>query len=349
MSLNEELLENPLGFAKKYCILGDDKAKHVQAKDQRSVDGYKFSKMQGLEKISYLNCTKVDLAAELNSGQVLADKAKAEGKIMKNEGAETVFVTAQAQAAGLVPAWFLPWDPRGGMVKLSIPSMSGFSTTWKANDASSYWERDKKHVDEYPRFFLTAAINGCSVFVTGNEREPTVFHGGKGGSVEGDAVEVWRNMLAEVDKPKPPKENMFFREEPKERIAVGEANKSQYVNEPGVKDNDGYNTTGTTNQFQRALNNALKKSPIKIRSVRPWGAVFGICDEFGYWKFYLQENATIRYDVVEKIALGPLTKAPKPFSISRPMLVRQIFPDQGGTAIMRNEFTILPLPVRNLG
>lgn len=346
MSLNQELMDDPLEFAKKYCILGDDKGR-ASAIDQRSIDGYIFSKMKGLEKISYLDCKKIDLGAELHSTQELADKAKAEGKSMKNEGAETVFITGHPPAEGLVPAWFLPWDERGGMVKLSIPSLAKFEVgNWNAN-ASPYLPRSVKKIDEYPRFFLTSAINGCSVFVTGNEREPTVFHGGKGSGVEGDAIQVWRDMLKEVDKPKPPKENMFFRAEPKVRLPVGEVNKSHYVKEPGVKDKDGFNTTTTTNQFEAALNSALRKGPIKVRMIRPWGAVFGICDEFGYWKFYLQENATIRYDVVEKIALGPLTKKPKPFSVSRPMVVRQIFPNHGGAAVMKNDFTILPLPVKN--
>jgi hypothetical protein len=48
--------------------------------------------------------------------------------------------------------------------------------------------------------------------------------------------------LQKIDKPKPPKENIFFRAEPKERLPVGEANKTHYVKEPGVVDKDGYAT-----------------------------------------------------------------------------------------------------------
>jgi hypothetical protein len=347
MSLNQILMDDPVEFAKNYSILGNDKSL-AKAKDQAQLDGYFHSKMKGLEKISYLNCTKVDLAAELHSSSELSAKAREAGQLIKNEGAEAVFITPHAPAEGLVPAWFLPWDERGGMVQLSIPSLAKFeSGGWKANDASTYFRRDEKKIKEYPRFFLTAAINGCSVFVSGNQREPTVFHGGKGTDVEGDAVQVWRDMLQKIDKPKPPKENIYFKAQPKERLPVGEANKTHYVKEPGVRDKDGYATTTTSNNFEAALKSEFKNGSIKIRSIRPWGAVFGVCDQFGYWKFYLQQNATIRYDVVEKIALGPLTKAPKPFSVSRPMVVRQIFPDNGGAAIMKNEFTILPLPRKN--
>lgn len=341
MSLNEELMRDPLEFAKTYCILGNDHAL-IAPKDQREVAGYIYSKMTGMTKISYLDCRKVDLAAELNS-----QNAVPEGKVMKNEGAETIFIAPCPPAAGLVPAWFLPWDERGGMVQLSIPSAAKFRLGhWKANRVSEYY-RDWKKVEEYPKFFLTAAINGCSVFVSGNEREPTVFHGGKGAGVDGDAIQVWRDMHQNIDKPKPPKENIFFRAEPKKRLPVAEVNKSMYVKDGVSKDKGGNNTTATANRFEDALNRAVKGGPIKIREIRPWGAVFGICDEFGSWKFYLQENATIRYDVVEKIALGPLTKKPKPFSVSRPMVVRQIFPDHGGSAIMQNQFSIMELPRRN--
>ncbi len=38
MSLNQELMDNPVGFAKKYCILGGDKAL-TSAVDQRTITG----------------------------------------------------------------------------------------------------------------------------------------------------------------------------------------------------------------------------------------------------------------------------------------------------------------------
>jgi hypothetical protein len=105
----------------------------------------------------------------------------------------------------------------------------------------------------------------------------------------------------------------------------------------GTKTGKGYNTTATANRFEAVLNRHYEKSDIQIIEVRPWGAFFGTCDEFGAWTFYLQENATIRYDVIEKKFMKKTKR--RPFSVSRPMTVRQIFPGGGGVATMTSHFS----------
>lgn len=54
-----------------------------------------------------------------------------------------------------------------------------------------------------------------------------------------------------------------------------------------------------------SLNDDLRSDPLTFaqkHEVRPWGAFFGVCDDGGDWTFYLQENATITYDLFEKPA-----------------------------------------------
>jgi hypothetical protein len=319
VTFNEALKADPLKFASKYSLKGDDDARR-SAQRQGLVDGYVYSKMTGLAKISYLDCRRAEKAMELLAGTA----PKEERDQAQNEGADTIVVTTHDPGAGLVPAWFMPWNSAGGTVSLSIPSKVKFDLGfWQANAHYGGSSGKGKIVEEYPTFFLTAAINGCSVFVTGASTEPKIFHSGSGGTVEGDAVQVWRDMVLNITGKSPAEMDM------------AEVNKTKYVKD-GTKSSQGANTTRMANRFEDVLNRYYEKGPVQIKEVRPWGAVFGVCDEFGSWTFYLQENATIRYDVVEK-KLMKKTKR-HPFSVSRPMTVRRIFPGGGGAATMRSDF-----------
>ena len=324
MSLNKELMADPLAFARKYSILGDNDA--AEPAVQLGMTGeYHLTKMKGLAKIAYLECVRMEFSAEIHSG---THKERAQRDLMVNEGADTVKITPTKDGMGEVPAFFLPWDYRGGTVKLSIPSLAKFELNfWGANKTyGGSAIGGSQIVKNYPKFFLTAAINGCSVFVTGTATEPTVYHCGKSGDVP-DAINMWRETVVKLAG--------------KAADGMGEANKSDYVKDGVTKDAKGFNTTARAMDFTTALTDAYKRGKVRIQEVRPWGAVFGICDDFGHWTFYLQENATIRYDVIDKKMLG-LTKKVRPFSVSRPMIVRQIFPG-GGPVTMKSKFSWLPL------
>ncbi|MGA3073620.1 MAG: hypothetical protein ABSG56_08005 [Bryobacteraceae bacterium] len=327
MSLNTKLGADPLGFARKYSIKAGDVAGGQSAEDRRTVNGYIYSKMLTGTKISYLNCWQADLGKDVTMRAPRGTFTDEEINRSIAEGADTVCITAQAAAdPAMVPAWFLPWDTRGGVVALRIPPMAGYGGA-------------------YPPFFLTAAINGCSVFVTGTSKNPRVFHGGKGTGVDGDAVQIWRDMVVSISG--------------KTEAQLAQANKTMYVKD-GTLDSQGLATTRTAKTFEDALNrhyapwrnNNMNKNLIQLTEIRPWGAFFGICSAGGDWTFYLQENATISYQMYEKPApennnffdsIAKKFKKQKPipgrsFSVSRPMTVRQIFPGGGGVAAMTSSF-----------
>ena len=71
---------------------------------------------------------------------------------------------------------------------------------------------------------------------------------------------------------------------------------------------------------------------IRVKSVKPWGCVFGIRTGL-LWKFYLQENVTTRYATLQKqkYALGLRTRKVEVniVEVGRPAVVREIFPDGG--------------------
>lgn len=328
MSLNQTLKDNPLAFAKKYCIKADDVAGGHSASDRRQIDGYHYSKMLNGDKVSYLNCWQADLGRDVVMHAAKGVYTQEEIARSIIEGADTVCITAQhASDASMVPSFFLPWDKRGGTVALRIPPKAGFTGS-------------------YPNFFLTAAINGCSVFVTGSTKNPRVFHGGKGTGVEGDAVQVWRDMVMTITG--------------KTEAELAEANKTMYVKDGVTKDSHNFHTTPTAKKFEEVLTRHYDpsrpenkpKDLLQVREIRPWGAFFGVCSDGGDWTFYLQENATITYDIYEKPApsnnhfYDPLVrkfKKPKPlvgrsFSVARPMSVRQIFPGGGGGAVMQSQW-----------
>ncbi len=326
MSLNEELAGDPLAFAHKYCILAGSDARKEKT-FQKKIGDYKYSKMEGLGKISFLDCSKAELAEEL-----LPNDAPVEVRNRAvREGVDTILIKAKGRDGDRVPAFFLPWDPAGGTVSLGIPSMAKFDLNfWNANRTLGGSEiGGSKVLKEYPRLFLTAAVAGCSVFITGSDREPKIFHSGKDGTVEGNAIEVWRDMVQNITG------------KALEEMNTGEVNKSMYVKDGVTRDKANQHTTPTANLFEDALNKQYKKGPIRIQEVRPWGAVFGICGDGGGWEFYLQENATIRYDVIDKRFLGK--KTVRPFSVSRPMVVRKVFPGGGGTAKLQPKFSWHPL------
>ena len=175
-----------------------------------------------------------------------------------------------------------------------------------------------------PDIFFTAAINGCSVFIQGSKKNPTIYHCGGDPdypTTERDpsvAATFWRNLVLNYGQGRKPK---------------AEVNKTNYVLDVTTT-----NTAEKSTQHSREYDEWLKSNvdnTVRIKEVAPWGCVFGIRtgDE---WAFYLQENATIKYATIQKkkIALGPLTKKVEVsiMQVGRPMHVREIFPNGGGVA-----------------
>ena len=129
MTYNEALLADPLKFASRYSLKGDNDARRP-AKVRGQVSGYTHSEMTKLSGISYLNCTRAKQAMELLPGDASSEMRNQ----AQNEGADTIVVTTHEPAEGLVPAWFLPWNAQGGMVSLSIPSQVKFDLGfWEAS------------------------------------------------------------------------------------------------------------------------------------------------------------------------------------------------------------------------
>jgi hypothetical protein len=290
---NKKFLSDPLAFAKRYAMHPTD-----------DVGGYKGTKVQDLANVTTIQGRRVDMV----SAKVAGDRKVAYLNLHKrpmgtvavtgNEGGKTVDVEgAYEKKTNWFPAYFLPWDASGAMVRLTIPA--------------------KGTHDVDPDIFFTAAINGCSIFFQGTPERPTIYHCGGDtgkGNDHAAAAKFWRDL---VDANKHAGKG----------TVNAEVNKTHYIKEPGV--------AGQTTQRALEYENWLKSkntSKLTVTFVNPWGCVFGI-RRGERWTFYLQENATIVYNTLTKSHLLATPKTETRL-MSRVMIVREVYPNSSGGVSM---------------
>lgn len=133
--------------------------------------------------------------------------------------------------------------------------------------------------DQFPRFFFTAGITGCSVFVKGEATQPTVYHAGIDGKLARGAGEFWRDQMAATGTGLA------------QSAIRGEVNKHEYMfrdpKESKLADDFlNWSRSNTSEKFQ-------------LEYMSPFGCVFGI--RYGrHWTFYLQESVVMtRFDFVK--------------------------------------------------
>lgn len=278
---NQLFKDDPLAFMRKYTVtpanhigshgttIGDLNEKGKIKAYQN--DTYEYNQMGLGNLVGYLHFTKISHDT-VGPGQ-------------KGQLAVTGSYMADATA---VEAYFLPWYDQK-IISLTIPTMPTYGGG--------------------PRYFFTAAINGCSVFIKGTAQNPTIFHAGgktvKPGKDPKDGAKFWREM-------------MKTRTETKTGKLMGEVNKTMYVTDRKDK------LLGTANS--RLFEQWLKQNPngFRIEDVSPHGCVFGR-RESGLWTFFLQENVTITYTSFLRQIDGSFNE--KRHSVNRPMQVTEVFPN----------------------
>lgn len=197
------------------------------------------------------------------------------------------------------PMYFLPWNPAGGSVQLTIPN----------HPLGTPYQR-------HPMIFLTAMLSGCSVFVSGTRQNPTIYHCGTSSRTPQDqsAKNFWNQAMRQ--------------------LGVDPATTSAIHNVDYIKAS--HHDTGAhdlkANQARTRLNAHYRnhaQQTLEVESVQGWGAVFGIRTGLD-WTFYLQENAVILYHklAADDSGTGVVPASPTR-KVSRPLLCRQIFPGNG--------------------
>jgi hypothetical protein len=160
--------------------------------------------------------------------------------------------------ADRIPIHWLPWSSLR-IIKTQIPEVP-----------RNQVEADE---NENPRFFFTAGINGCSIFVKGPPTKPTLFHGGITGKLSRDAAGFWREQLEIATRG-----THLGRE-----TTWGEVHKHEYMDAESRAMKD---------YFEWLHTGGSTSTSFTLEVLNCFGCVFGI--RYGhYWSFYVQESALI--------------------------------------------------------
>lgn len=164
-----------------------------------------------------------------------------------------------------VRVWFLPWASNHA-TRMTIPPK-----------APPLPGQDMQYSD----IFLTAALSGCSVFITGSPQEPTIWHCGTESARSNpththhyaDAANHWRGLVRAqmaVDQ---------------DTSRLHEINRGMY-RKYGTSD-----YTRMAEQYKTFLENDQTQI-MQVQNVATSGCVFGIRTNDD-WAFYLQKNMSI--------------------------------------------------------
>jgi hypothetical protein len=308
--LHESFARNAVGFARGNAMIPGDQAHQYSS----SLDT--VSELEGFfEGFRH---------TQMSPGQKIAHITMSRG--LSSRGSGAVKVIPSLGGAGL-PVYFLPWDPRGAAVEITIPSRN-----------PNLPERT------HPRFFFTAVLSGCSVFIKGDPQFPTVYHCGTAGgnvgtSTQGNSNDFFERLVR----------TSKFR-------GIGARPTGQLHK---VKSSDYMRAKSGANPALEALTDEVMDNlkrhyagRVMITDVTPWGCVFGVRDERN-WAFYLQQNCTVIYKrwedvereiVRKKKVLGIFTKnVTKSYitrglsgevAVARNMGVTQLFPGRRQTTPM---------------
>jgi hypothetical protein len=287
--MNKKFMADPIAFMQKYSVApADDVQKEIGDKavsmaTTASNEDYVFSKMPKAKSIAWLNFAK----RARGSGASATFAPASEGGVTVDGSFD--------ERPGKVRSYFLPWTAGGGIIALPIPPI-------------------KRGGDDSPKYFFTATITGCSIFVKGTPSAPVVFHAGGQTGHNNDpvrAAQFWRDLMTRFSGSK---------------AISAEINKTDYVSQAGLGTAQSP-ATAHSQAFEAWLKGATA-GDLDISWTFPWGCVMGVRDAHGNWSFYLQENVTIFYSKMskqhwystKKTVKGTLTGA------ARPMLFREFFP-----------------------
>jgi hypothetical protein len=196
---------------------------------------------------------------------------------------------AKGHEAKCVPVWFLPWWSN------AITSMTLPPKIPPRPDGIT------RNLD--PDFFFTAAINGCSVFVHGSAKTPTVSHAGTSEPRSTKAFETFTDITGTKVQQK--SDNFFVGGNPRLHwTRVHQRHFGTDTDARSIHTQDYKNYLGTQNtpeavEYQKFLRDGADRT-LCIDEVQSSGCVFGLRDAAGNWSFYLQKNIEVLITKLKK-------------------------------------------------
>ena len=249
MSFTSEFLQNPITFLRKYALSPPDGTAGDIVKSWTVANAGNIK--SGFNGTSH---STVKLKA--------AGVAKVFSSLKKHSlfpECMTVSVSPVRASTDDFPQYWLPWDSLS-IVRNKLPPIPASIVG------------GQEDLELFPRFFMTAGINGCSVFVDGPATEPTVYHAGIVGNLHKPAETFWKEQLAKA-----------FEGTAKEgHEPAGQVHSNQYMPQDSAV---------ILRYLDWAKTQTSQTFPIEVQSC--FGSVVGI--RFGRsWSFYLQENVMIQ-------------------------------------------------------
>jgi hypothetical protein len=171
MSLETELVDDPIGFAKTYAFHPRDRA-----------TGFLFSTHSA--ETAMTGAFAGFQHAIINRDASIA-RVKLEISPSGSRG-EAMQIIPSLNGADGIPVYFLPWNEKGAAVGMTIPNLP-----------------EGTPVDQHPKLFFTAVLSGCMIAFKGTQRKPTIYHcGTTGGEVGtptvGDSNTFFTNLLGQA-------------------------------------------------------------------------------------------------------------------------------------------------------
>lgn len=249
MSLNLEFQKNPIMFLRKHALSPPDGSPGQVIKswwvpnDGNIIEGF-----------TNTNDSKISLKRAGISR--MYSSFRPHGLL---PGALTVSLSPARTSGDDFSQFWLPWE------SLSV-------TRCKLPPSPSSIVGGNEDYDKFPRFFMTAGITGCSIFVDGPSHCPTVYHAGITGKLARPSDEFWKEQLEEALSSNgvrgiPPKAQVHKRE-------------YMQMNSPAIQ------------RYLRWKESSVS-SPYKLSVMSCFGSVVGV--RFGRsWSFYLQENVLVQ-------------------------------------------------------
>lgn len=285
MSYNDDFTRNPHMFANTHTLYpyADPVTNAAHMKSLALNDHTSFTEVRGDNKVAYC---KIKAASEVRPlpGDMSAAVSYSDHIRL------WVLRVKYTSSRGAIPCYYLPWQ-KDHMLRIKLkPSVHHAATSGL-----------RREVVE-PNLFVTAALQGCSIMVSGDPRQPVVYHL-NASSTTGPAGETFGGGDAQFDIAARAKVqhmrgrfDMARAQHPKEGPPVGGfttagAHVTDYM--PGVKP---MIATGLQARYWPRVKNrarARRDGSPEIQ-VGQFGTVFGV-RKSGLWSFYRQTRTVISY------------------------------------------------------
>ncbi len=281
MSLTGDFFREAHQFANGHSLYpyADAVTNQAHMKSLALADGSQFTQVQGDNKVAFL---EVLPASQVNP---LPSDMTSVFSYTNDEALWVLRITYQRPNKKAIPSYFLPWR-KDHMMRIKLKPSPKHATT-------------EKNKVVQPDVFVTAALQGCSIMVSGEPEQPVVYHL-NAASTKGPHDETFGGNDAQFDiaaASKIQKMRQMY------ASARSEFRKEGPKTEFGLRGNqDAFTSSGAhVNEYMLGVKpgvNAMLRNQYagvgNLHQVAQFGTVFGVRKD-GTWRFYRQSRTRLSF------------------------------------------------------